>query len=175
MHMRDWGESETSASLLARYDETIGIIARYAPAQPYLSAYIPVYMIGKLPQKMQSADQAFSERSLWWQVKLLGLPVTVDEEKLDSKIREKLKALENMFSDKAETAEKQAAELILNGKPEEANEILYSVTNECTEILYNFAKAENKRLSRIIKENGGLYGRQKEVIEKYFEYSEIRF
>ncbi|MBE6582796.1 MAG: hypothetical protein E7648_06010, partial [Ruminococcaceae bacterium] len=173
MHMREWGESETSASLLARYDDTIGIIARYAPVQPCLSAYIPVYMVGKLPKKMQTADRAFSESSLWWQVKLLSLLVTVDEEKFASEIREKLKQLETQFADKAEKAEKQAAELILSGKREEADELLYSVIDECTEVLYDFAKTEVERLSGIIKKMGGLYGRQKEAIEEYFEYAEI--
>ncbi|MBQ8254270.1 MAG: C69 family dipeptidase [Clostridia bacterium] len=175
MHMREWGESETSASLLARYDETIGIIARYAPAQPCLSAYIPVYMVGKLPEKMQTADRAFDDASLWWQVKLLSLLVAVDEDKFAAEIREKLKELEAQFADMAEKAEKQAAELILNGKREEANKVLYTVTNECTELLYHLAKAENMRLSDTIKEKGGLYGRQKEVIEEYFEYADITF
>lgn len=175
MHMREWGESETSASLLARYDETIGIIARYAPAQPCLSAYIPVYMVGKLPEKMQTADRAFDDASLWWQVKLLSLLVAVDEDRFAAETREKLKELEAQFADMAEKAEKQAAELILSGKREEANKVLYTVTNECTELLYHLAKAENMRLSDTIKKKGGLYGRQKEVIEEYFEYADITF
>jgi dipeptidase len=174
MHMREWGESETSASLLARYDDAIGIIARYAPAQPCLSAYIPVYMTGKLPEKMESADRRFNESSLWWQVKLLSLLVTVDEQKFAGEVRAKLMTLEAQFSKKAKVAEKQATELILSGKREEANYILCSVTNECTELLYDLAKSENKRLSDKIKEKGGLYGRQKEVIEKYFEYADIQ-
>lgn len=175
MHMREWGESETSASLLARYDENIGIIARYAPVQPCLSAYIPVYTVGKLPKKMQTADRAFSESSLWWQVKLLSLLVTVDEDRFAPEIREKLKELEAQFAKKAEKAEKQATELIKVGKREEANDVLYAVTDECTEILYAFAKAEAERISGIIKEMGGLYGRQKEAIEEYFDYAEISF
>lgn len=175
MHMREWGESETSASLLARYDENIGIIARYAPVQPCLSAYIPVYTVGKLPEKMQTADRVFSESSLWWQVKLLSLLVTVDEDKFAPEIREKLKELEAQFAEKAEKAEKQATELIKTCKREEANDVLYAVTDECTEILCAFAKAEAERISGIIKEMGGLYGRQKEAIEEYFDYAEISF
>jgi len=97
MHMRDWGESETSASLLATYDDTIGIIGRYAPVQPCLSAYIPVYMIGKLPQKMQTADRFFDEGSLWWQMKLMSLLVTVDENAFANEVRQKLKSLEAQF------------------------------------------------------------------------------
>ena len=175
MHIRDWGESETSASLIARYDDTIGIIARYAPVQPCLSAYIPVYMTGKLPEKMQTAERIFDESSLWWQVKLLSLLVTVDEEAFADEVREKLKTLEKQFAKKAEAAEKNAKMLISDGKISEGKEVLYSVTNECTEILCGFAKSEIKRLSSIIKEKGGLYGRQKEIIEKYFEYAEISF
>lgn len=175
MHMRDWGESETSASLLARYDETIGIIARYAPAQPCLSAYIPVYMVGTLPEKMQMAERQYSEASLWWQVKLLSLLVTLDEDKFADDVRARLKELEAQFADMAEKAEKEAAKLISGGNRAKANEVLLAVTNECTDLLYDFAKAEIKRLSKIIKDSGGLYGRQKEVIEKYFEYAEIQF
>lgn len=175
MHVRDWGESETSSSLLARYDDTIGIIGRYAPAQPCLSAYIPVYMTGKLPQKMQTADRLFDDSSLWWQMKLLSLLVAVDEEKFADETRSKLKELETQFAEKAEKAEEQAIGLISGGKTSEGKDVLFAVTNECTDTLYNFAKAEVKRLTDIIEEKGGLYGRQKEVIEKYFEYAEIRF
>lgn len=175
MHMRDFGESETSASLLARYDEKLGVIARYAPVQPCLSAYIPVYMSSGLPEKMQTADKLFDEKSLWWQVKLLTLLVTVDEELFSEDIRKKLSAIESRFSQTAEKAEREAAAFISEGNRAAANELLYSLTDECTEILYDFARAENKRLIDIIKSKGGLYGRQKEAIEKYFVYAEVPF
>lgn len=173
MHMRDWGESETSASLLARYDDTIGIIARYAPVQPCLSAYIPVYMVGKLPEKMQCADKLFDEKSLWWQVKALSLLVSVDEALFIGEIRAKLGDLEKVFAQKAETAEQEARQLMICGNREEGNARLYSVTEECTDMLYDFAKAERKRLAAIIESKGGLYGRQKEAIEKYIAYAQI--
>lgn len=66
MHMRDFGEFETSASLMARVDEKLGIIARYAPCQPCLSAYIPVYMT-KMPDIMQMTDR--------WNMQILMLPI----------------------------------------------------------------------------------------------------
>ena len=172
MHMRDWAESETSASLLARYDDTIGIIARYAPVQPCLSAYVPVYMTA-LPEKLQRADKLFDENSLWWQVKRLSLLVTVDEEAFASEIREKLRDLESQFAEKAETADARAKQLILSGNRTAGEETLASVTEECTELLYSFAKTQSKRLADIIKAKGGLYGRQKEAIEKYTAYAEI--
>ena len=173
MHMRDWAESETSASLLARYDDEIGIIARYAPVQPCLSAYIPVYMAGGLPEKMQTAERMFDEKSLWWQVKLLSLLVTVDEESFAGKVREGLSSLEKTFSDKAALAEEKARELARVGQKDEAISALFAVTDECTDILYDFAKKENARLVEVIKNKGGLYGRQKEAIEKYFDYANV--
>ena len=172
MHMRDWGESETSASLLARYDDEIGVIARYAPVQPCLSAYIPVYMTA-LPEKMECADKLFDEKSLWWQVKRLSLLIIIDEEVFADDIRTKLKELENRFARKAEEAEKKAKHLFRDGNQDESKALLRSVTQECTEILYDFAKTEAKRLSDIVKNKGGLYGRQKEAIEKYMEYAQI--
>ena len=47
------------------------------------------------------------------------------------------------------------------------------LTDECTELLYNLARSENERLEKMIKDKGGFYGRQKEVIEKYIEYAQI--
>lgn len=172
MHMRDWAESETSASLLARYDDTLGIIARYAPVQPCLSAYVPVYMTN-LPEKMQTAGKLFDENSLWWQVKRLSLLVTVDEAAFAPEIREKLRELEAQFTEKAEEAEARAKQLIASGNRKAGEETLASVTEECTELLYSFAKTQSKRLADILKEKGGLYGRQKEAIEKYIAYAQI--
>jgi len=172
MHMRDWGESETSASLLARYDDEIGWIARYAPAQPCLSAYIPVYM-GELPEKMQMAEKLYDENSLWWQVKVLSLLVSVDEKAFIGEMRVKLGELEKLFAQKAEAAEQEARQLMINGNREEGKARLYAVTEECTDILYHFAKAERKRIAAAIESKGGLYGRQKEAIEKYIAYAQI--
>ncbi len=173
MHMRDWGESEKSASLLAYYDEKIGIIGRYAPVQPCLSAYIPVYMTGKLPEKMERAEKRFDEESLWWQVKRLSLLVTVDERIYMDEVRAKLQALEIQFTKEGEKAEDEARQLIDKGMQDEAKAVLFSVTEKCTEMLYDFAKAEGKRIANSIQAKGGLYGRQKEAIEKYVAYAEI--
>jgi len=173
MHMRDWGESETSSSLLARYDEDLGILARYAPVQPCLSAYVPVYSVGRLPEKMSRGDKLFDEESLWWQVKALSLLVSVDEKAFIGAVRAKLAELEEAFAKKAEAAEREARRLIQNGNREEAEAVLYSVTEECTEILYDFAKEERRRLAAIIENKGGLYGRQKEAIEKYIAYARM--
>ena len=175
MHMRDWGESETSASLLARYDEQIGLIARYAPVQPCLSAYIPVYMAGKLPPKMELADKLFDENSLWWQVKLLSLMVTVDEGAFAAPVRAKLRGMEDSFAQKAAAAEEEARKRIKAADRAGAEAVLAAVTEECTQLLYDFAKAESGHLIEIIKEKGGLYGRQKEAIEKYFAYAQVPF
>lgn len=130
-------------------------------------------MTCKLPEKMQRADKLFDEKSLWWQVKRLSLLVTVDEESFATNIREKLAKIEKEFEQKAEEVEQNAKNLILEGKQDLAKEKLFSLTDESVERLYNFAKTESKRLSNVIKDKGGLYGRQKEAIERYCEYAQI--
>ena len=172
MHAGIWGASETSASLLARYDEDLGIIARYAPAQACLSAYIPVYMTG-LPEKMQRAERKYDENSLWWQVKRLGLLVVVDEEHFAEDVRRELADLEQIFENLAIQGESIAKRLVKEGSVLEAKEVLKKVTDSCTEMLYDLTKRESDRIAEMIKTSGGLYGRQKETIEKYIEYSEI--
>ena len=173
MHAGMWGASETSASLLARYDEDLGIIARYAPAQACLSAYIPVY-VTNLPAKMQTAEKKFNADSLWWQVKRLGLLIAVDEEHFAEDVRRELADLEETFEKLAIPAESMAKKFIKEGSVDEAKDILKQVTDSCTELLYDLAKREADRIAEIIKSSGGLYGRQIETIEKYIEYSEIK-
>lgn len=173
MHMRDWGESETAASLLCRYDDELGIIARYAPAQPCISAFIPVYMTGKLPASMQTAKREYDEQTLWWQMKELGLLVTVDEEAFAPTVRAGLQELENTFSQKALEAETEARALIRKGNRESAMALLDDLTEACTQALYRFAREQNRVLRQSIRASGGLYGRQKEAIEAYVEYARI--
>ena len=172
MHFCDWGNSETSASLLARYDEDLGVIARYAPAQACLSAYIPVYMTD-LPEMMQTAEKKYDENSLWWQVKRLDLLVAVDEEHFAEDVRKELSDLEKVFENLAIQAESIAKKLVKEGSFDEAKEILKQATYSCTKFLYDLAKREADRIAEIVKSAGGLYGRQKEAIEKYIDYSEI--
>jgi dipeptidase len=173
MHAGIWGASETSASLLARYDEDLGIVARYAPAQACLSAYIPVYMTG-LPEKMQRAERKYDENSLWWQVKRLGLLVAVDEEHFAEDVRRELADLEQAFEKLSIPAESMARKFIKEGSIAEAKEVLKKTTDTCTEMLYDLAEREADRIAEIIKSSGGLYGRQMETIKKYIEYSEIK-
>ena len=172
MHAGTWGASETSASLLARYDEDLGIIARYAPAQACLSAYIPVYMTD-LPETMQTAEKKFDKNSLWWQLKRLALLVSIDEERFGADVRRGLASIERCFEDLAEQGESLAKKLIKDGKPDDAKEVLKTVTESCTERLYYLARQEADKIAEAVKSFGGLYGRQKETIEKYIEYSEI--
>lgn len=172
MHMRDFGESETSASLLTRYDDTLGIIARYAPAQPCLSAYIPVYMTA-LPAQMQTADKTYDEASLWWQVKRLSLLVAADEMLFAVPVRAELAALEKKFEKKAAATEDAARALIASGAREAAMSLLKALTEECAAELYAYATKTSAVLFAAIAEKGGLYGRQKEPIEAYAAYAAI--
>ena len=172
MHAGTWGASETSASLLARYDENLGVIARYAPAQACLSAYIPVYTFD-LPEKMQTAERKFDKDSLWWQLKRLALLVAVDEERFGGNVRRELASIERCFEDLAAKGEELAKKLVKDGQIDDAKEVLKTVTESCTERLYYLARQEADKIAEAVKSSGGLYGRQKETIEKYIEYSEI--
>ena len=172
MHAGEWGASETSASLLARYDEDLGIIARYAPAQACLSAYIPVY-ITDLPENMQTAEKKFNKNSLWWQLKRLALLVSVDEERFGEEVRLSLASLGGVMEQLACTSEHLAKRFIEFGDYEDAMDTLKTATESCTRLLYELAERESDRIAEIIVEDGGLYGSQKEMIEKYIEYSEI--
>ena len=172
MHAGTWGASETSASLLARYDEDLGIIAHYAPAQACLSAYIPVYMTD-LPETMQTAEKKFDKNSLWWQLKRLALLVAVDEERFGGNVRRELASIERCFEDLAAKGEELAKKLVKNGQIDDAKEVLQTVTESCTERLYYLARQEADKIAEAVKSFGGLYGRQKEMIERYIEYSEI--
>ncbi len=172
MHMRDFGESETSASLLWRYDGTLGQIARYAPAQPCLSAYIPVYMTA-LPKCMETAEKIYDEGSLWWRVKRLSLLVAVDELLFAAPVRADLAALEERFEKKAAVTEDAARTLIASGEREAAMGLLSALTEECTAELYAYAKEKSAEIASAISAKGGLYGRNKEPIEAYAAYAEI--
>lgn len=172
MHMRDFGESETSASLLTRIDGTLGVIARYAPAQPCLSAYIPVYMTA-LPERMERAARYYDDTSLWWQAKRLSLLVSVDEYAFAADVRAELSALEARFEEKASAAEDTARALVRDGKRGEANVLLAALTEACTAELYEYAKKKSEAIAETVAAKGGLYGRQKEALEAYAAYAEI--
>lgn len=172
MHMRDFGESETSASLLTRLDETLGVIGRYAPAQPCLSAYIPVYMTA-LPAEMERAERAYDERSLWWQVKRLSLLVAVDEARFAADARAELAVLEARFAEKAARVEDTARALMKSGDTEGAKAALSALTAACADELYRYAKDKCASLDAAIRALGGMYGRQKEAIEAYADYADM--
>ena len=59
------------------------------------------------------------------------------------------------------------------GNAAAAKRILADVTATCTEQFFLIAKAESIRLAERIKSLGGLYGRQKEELEKYAAYAEM--
>lgn len=71
MHMREWGESETAASIICRTDKDLGIVSRYALGVPCMSVFMPVYATGYLPQSIQTVGKEYSDDSLWWKIKRL--------------------------------------------------------------------------------------------------------
>lgn len=174
MHPLEWGDSETSASLLAYWDEELGIVGRYAPAQPCLSAYLPVYM-SDIPAMLQTGGRIFEEKSLWWQLRKLSLLVAVDETAYAETVRIRLRELEARFAREAERGEAQAREYARAGRTEMAREVLDGVMRRCAGALYDLVRGENHRLEQDILAKGGVYGRQKEVILRYMEYASIPF
>jgi dipeptidase len=126
-----------------------------------------------LPEKMQTAERKFDKDSLWWQLKRLALLVSIDEERFGADIRREIASIERCFEDLATKGEELAKKLVKDGQPEDAREVLETVTESCTERLYYIARQEADKIAEAIKSSGGLYGRQKETIEKYIEYSEI--
>jgi dipeptidase len=126
-----------------------------------------------LPENMQTAEKKFDKNSLWWQLKRLALLVSVDEERFGWSVRHELASVERCFEDLAAKGEELAKKLVKDGQPEDAREVLETVTESCTGRLYYIARQEADKIAEAVKSSGGLYGRQKETIEKYIEYSEI--
>ena len=122
---------------------------------------------------MQTAERKFDKDSLWWQLKRLALLVAVDEERFGGNVRRELASIERCFEDLAAKGEELAKKLVKDGQIDDAKEVLKTVTESCTERLYYLARQEADKIAEAVKSSGGLYGRQKETIEKYIEYSEI--
>ena len=172
MHMREWGESETTASLISRVDEVLGVISRWAPAQPCQSIYLPVYFTGYIPRTLTVCDKTYSNESLWWKLKRMSLYASIDE-RFEKELAEKAKELEKEIELFALRAENDATSLIKEDKKSEAFDLLNSVMDKAVELTELFCDEEYKRIKATVDKLGGLYGPQAENIKKYFEYTKI--
>lgn len=172
MHMREWGDSETTASLIASEDEVLGVTARFAPAQPCHSVYLPVYFTGYLPRKLSVGEKLFSESSLWWKLKRLSLAASMDESLCEG-MRDRLAAREAAIEVLAEEREAKAKALFAQGERAAAVKILNDTMDEAVALVEALCDEEFSRLSALIREKGGLYGPQKENIETYCAYAGV--
>ena len=156
MHAMTWDASQTTCSLLARWDERLGVVARYAPSIPCCSAYIPVYMTGALPQCMTLGGEKYDDRSLWWRCERLAMAISVDEDRFGSAARAALRELEADICRRSEAAEADGT-----------REALSAVTEEAAAELYALAGRLAEDICRQIGKLGGLYGVRREFLEDY--------
>lgn len=174
MHMREWGDSETVASLISRIDPDLGVVSRFAPVQPCQSLYLPIYFTGYLPEKLSEGGQEFSERSLWWKYKRLSLLLALDES-LEEGFAEKIADLEDRIESLAAEAEKDAKKLLRVGSKQEAHALLNATMDQALAITEQFCDDEYRSVSEKVKQRGGLFGPQLENIQTYCEYAKVPF
>lgn len=173
MHPICWGESETTASLLSRWDETLGVIASWCPCQPCLSFYLPIYFTGHLPETFTSPGQYFDEGSLWWQTKRLILAVSADEARFAPRLQKASAMLDIRLTAWAAQEEAVAKKLMAQGKQEEAHARLNHLMDEAAREAVEMVKAQYASIREELISLGGLYGSQKEAIETYCDYANI--
>lgn len=167
MHASSHTGPQTAASVLFSFDETLGIIARYAPSVPCCSVFIPVYLTGKLPDAMERGSANFDPDSLWWQTERLAMAISVDEPRFGEKPRKALRALEAEFAQKAAQAEAEAAALIKAGRREEATALLFKLTADCTEQMLELVKELYEQIAEKLRADGGVYGYRQGILKKY--------
>lgn len=170
MHMREWGESETTASLISRIDDKLGVVSRWSPAQPCMSVYLPVYFTGYIPKCLSVCDKVYSDESLWWRFKRLALILSIDE-RFANEVHAPICELESEIERLAREAEKNAADLISIGKEAEAHAILNATMDKAVEMASALCDCEFIRVKKEIESRGGIYGPQSDNIKKYCEYT----
>lgn len=173
MHPICWGESETTASLVCRWDDELGVIANWGPCQPCLSFYLPVYFTGCLPETLTSAGKRFDAACLWWQTKRLILAVSADEARFAPRVQKASAMLDIRLTAWAAQEEAVAKKLLAQGKQEEAYARLNHLMEEAAKEAMEMVKAQYASIRDELICLGGLYGSQKEAIETYCEYAKI--
>ena len=163
MHAMTWDASQTTCALIARWDEKLGVVTRYAPSIPCCSVFLPVYMTGRLPECMTIGGAEYDERSLWWRCERLAMAISVDEERFGAYAREALACLEAELSCRAEETERKAAEL----NAAERCALLAQMTEDGAQALFALAGMLAEDICGKIADLGGLYGVRKEFLEDY--------
>lgn len=167
MHAMTWDASQTTCSLLASWDEDLGMVCRYAPSIPCCSAYIPVYMLGPLPSCLTLGGAEYDPNSLWWQTERLAMAISIDEERFCKAAREALRIFEAKASESTANMEIYAREQIQKGNGLLAKAALMDLTAELAAELLELVGRIGDRICREVADLGGLYGPRKEFLEDY--------
>ena len=173
MHMMSWGESETTASLISHTDCVLGVVSRWAAAQPCQSVYLPIYFTGYIPKSLSVGDAYYSPESFWWRFKRLSLVASVDS-RLEGELVASIREAEERIELVACEAEESARGLMICGKSDEALEILNSAMDKAVEIALSLCDRELVRLQSELDKRGGLYGPQAENIRIYCNKTGIK-
>ena len=168
MHTSSIKGSQTAASVLFSWDETLGVIVRYAPSVPCCSVYLPVYLTGHaLPKSMEYADGEFASQSLWWNMERLTTAVSIDEARFGTHVRNALNELETRLEIQANEVEQKAASLKKQGDHQSAANLLNHLMYHSTEALLETAVSLYTEIISAIQADGGLYGGRMEFIKEY--------
>lgn len=163
MHAMTWDASQTTCALLARWDEALGVVCRYAPSIPCCSIFLPVYMTGRLPACMTLGGEKYDDRSLWWRCERLAMAISVDEGRFAPAAREALGALEADICRRTEEVEREAAASDARTR----QHLLEQLTELAAQQLYDLAGRLADTVCAGIADLGGLYGVRKEFLESY--------
>lgn len=169
MHAATPKSSQTAASLLAHWDETLGVVCRYAPSIPCCSVYLPVYMTGRLPQAMTRGGESYDPESLWWNTERLAMAISIDEERFGGPARAQLRKLEKIIAAETEAAEAQARALIASGKEAEAHALLDELTAQCVADTLRLTQHLTQDILAAVAALGGLYGPRTAFLKAYSE------
>ena len=173
MHAMTWDASQTTCSLLAHWEEDLGMVCRYAPSIPCCSAYIPVYMLGKLPDSMSRGGEKYDPESLWWQTERLAMAISIDEARFGAAARGALRRFGNETAEAAAACENSARKLMKTGAKEEAKAMLLKLTDDsASELLALVTKLADGICGEVAR-LGGLYGPRKEFLEAYCARTEL--
>lgn len=167
MHAMSEDNSQTAASLLTTYDQTLGPVSRYCPSTPCTSVYLPVYWTGSLPACMEAAGATFAPDSLWWTAERLGFAVHVDFDRFAPQVRPELDALEQALQQRTREVEAQAAVLYRAGKEADGKALLNALMGDSCAQLQRTCNALYERLAAQLRAEGGLYGGRAATMQAY--------
>ena len=173
MHAQDPDSSQTAASMLFTYDDSLGMVFRYAPSLPCCSVYIPVYWTQNLPDILQKGGRYYDERTLWWNVEKLAMAISVDEERFGPEARAALHKLELEIEAQTLHTEQEAKRLICAGDRNAANRLLDDLTERSAQALLTLAGSLSKTICDKLRADGGLYGQRKEFLEAYCAWAQM--